>query len=168
MVRPRGKRPALPPAGGVMARTGVPAVVLARISGVLESIASPAAVVDGSGTIIAVNPAWSTVGHTATLNAEYARASDPAHPADAARIRAGVAAVLDGDESTFEHTYHRSARFGGKGIVHVTPIAGAGEPAALIIHSSPIDEVEVRGDGTESRLRAVFDGAGMAIAVIDL
>src|SRR5436190_5757290 len=170
MLRPGRGVPASspPPEDDGKGLTGGPAVILARIAAVLESISSPAAVVDSTGVVVAVNQAWSDLADAEPDEDDYTRACGAVHPTDVARIRAGVTAVLSGDELAFEHTYYRSERYGGAGTVHVTPIAGTAEAVALIVHTSPTDEQRGQSDGGEFRLRNVFDGAGMAIAVVDL
>src|SRR3954447_5419234 len=154
MVRPRRGVPALPPAEEGSGRSGGSAVVVTRIAALLASIESPAAVVGADASVIASNEAWS-------LHASVP--GEAAHPADAGRLRDGIRAVLAGEQPSFEHR-HRT------GAVHITPIQGLAAPAALVVHAIAPEAapLELPADGTESRLRAVFDGAGIAIAIVDL
>ncbi|MDQ1398010.1 MAG: hypothetical protein QOG64_3269, partial [Acidimicrobiaceae bacterium] len=191
MVRPVQDSTALPPPTVDGTEEGVGKqrrqdFALAGIAAVLDSLGDRAVVVDEHGTVIAANRAWSqeaeqkgddptaatraASGLRAAVGTAYATVCEAADPADVTCIGEGIRAVLTGEQPSFEHTY----RFPSDhrwGTIQVTPMVAPEMPRSVLVLHTDATRERATADAlraTESRLRAVFDSAGIAIFVIDL
>jgi PAS domain-containing protein len=111
----------------------------------LDALNAPIAILDETGTILAINKAWrdSAPGNAGTLDrltegANYLRACDSVQGdaiEDAAAFAEGIRAVLRGERERFEQGYPRHApteqlRFVGR----VTRLPGEGPARAVVAH----------------------------------
>jgi len=109
----------------------------------LDALPEPTCVVDGSGTLIAVNRAW--IDSCLARGGDLSRAGVGSNHLDVCgepgrQVATGLRAVLDGAQPSFVHAYPCHAPdASGWGSVHVHPLPGGG---ALVRHVDTTAQVQ--------------------------
>jgi PAS domain S-box-containing protein len=146
----------------------------------LDSLSAHIAIIDESGTIVAVNKAWrdfaranGVAGQNYAEGANYLRACDSAAGAyseEAAPFAEGIRSVLSGQREKFEHEYpcHSPSELRWF-IARVTPFAAGGPPRAVIAHENITERklTEERLYESERQFRALFENTLDAILITD-
>jgi PAS domain S-box-containing protein len=144
----------------------------------LDSLSAHIAIIDGTGTIVAVNKAWRAFaranGASAqkyAVGANYLRACDSAAGAyseEAAPFAEGIRSVLSGQREKFEleypcHSPSEQRWFIGR----VTPFAADGPPRAVVAHENISERklAEERLLESERQFRALFENTLDAILI---
>src|SRR5438105_15375372 len=126
------------------------ALVLDGLRTVLDSLDSPAVIVDAVGVIVAANRSWA--GEEAGV--AYLSTCDAANPADAMAIVEGIRAVIAGERTRFERRYVRAGS-GEETTAHVSLVAGlttGGDTdglGALVVHG----RAEPAADSDQGHMR---------------
>jgi PAS domain S-box-containing protein len=144
----------------------------------LDSLSAHIALLDESGTIVAVNKAWREFArangvpeHNYAEGANYLEACDSATSAssrEAVPFAEGIRAVLNGQRKRFEleypcHSPSEQRWFIGR----VTPFESGGSPQAVVAHENITERklVEERLHESERQFRAVFENTVDAILI---
>src|SRR5215203_4577720 len=144
----------------------------------LDSLSAHIAIIDETGTIVAVNKAWRDFaranGVTAQNYAEganYLRACDSAvgaHSEEAAPFAEGIRSVLRGQCEKFELEYPCHSPSERRWfIARVTPFEGGGSSEAVVVHENITERklAEERLHESERQFRALFENTLDAILI---
>jgi PAS domain S-box-containing protein len=144
----------------------------------LDSLSSHIAIIDESGTIVAVNKAWrdfaranGVAGQNYAEGASYLRVCDSAtgeYSGEAAPFAEGIRSVLSGRRETFELEYPCHSPSERRWfIARVTPFAAGGPRRAVIAHENITERklAEERLHESERQFRAVFENTLDAILI---
>src|ERR687893_2297990 len=136
----------------------------------LDSLSAHIAIIDQTGTIVAVNKAWrdfAEANGAAAQNyaegANYLRACDSAagpYSEEAAPFAEGIRSVLGGQRETFELEYPCHSRSERRWfIARVTPFEGGGSSGAVVAHENITKRklAEERLHESERQFRALFE-----------
>jgi PAS domain S-box-containing protein len=144
----------------------------------LDSLSAHIAIIDETGTIVAVNKAWrdfARANGATTQNyaegANYLLACDSAtgaHSEEAAPFAQGIRSVLSGQREKFELEYPcHSPNERRWYIGRVTQFAGGGPPRAVVAHENTTERklAEERLHESERQFRALFENTLDAILI---
>src|SRR5215204_5094062 len=144
----------------------------------LDSLSAHIAIIDETGTIVAVNKAWrdfARANGVAAQNyaegANYLRACDSAvgaYSEEAAPLAEGIRSVLSGEREKFELEYPCHSPSERRWYIgRVTHFAGGGPPRAVVAHEN-ITERKLAEEGlheSERHFRALFENTLDAILI---
>lgn len=145
---------------------------------IINALPAHIALVDSSGTIMAVNEAWRRFGDendradtNNLVGQNYIEAcenSDGSERQQASKLVAGIQAVLNGDTDHFHSEY--SCHFRGEQrwfACTVTPLAEEGSRGAVVMHVDISDRVlsQLRAGELHERLERLIDQASVGILV---
>ncbi|MDQ5826880.1 MAG: PAS domain S-box protein [Chloroflexota bacterium] len=146
----------------------------------LDSLSAHIAIIDESGTIVAVNKAWrdfarenGVAGQNYAEGANYLRACNSAtgeYSEEAAPFAEGIRSVLSGRRERFELEYPCHSPSERRWfIARVTPFAAGGPPRAVIAHENITERklAEEMLHESERQFRAVFENTLDAILIAD-
>src|SRR5919112_679645 len=144
----------------------------------LDSLSAHIAIIDETGTIVAVNKAWrdfARANGAAAQNyaegANYLRACDSAtgaHSEEAAPFAEGIRSVLSGQREKFELEYPCHSPSEGRWYIgRVTQFAADGPPRAVVAHENITERklAEERLHESERQFRALFENTLDAILI---
>jgi PAS domain S-box-containing protein len=144
----------------------------------LDSLSAHIAIVDETGTIVAVNKAWrgfARANEAAAQNyaegANYLRACDSAagpYSEEAAPFAEGIRSVLSGQREKFELEYPCHSPSERRWFIgRVTQFAAAGPPRAVVAHENITERklTEERLHESERQFRALFENTLDAILI---
>src|SRR5215217_1209580 len=136
----------------------------------LDSLSAHIAIIDETGTIVAVNKAWrdfaranGVAAQTYAEGANYLRACDSAvgaHSEEAAPFAEGIRSVLSGQRVKFELEYPCHSPSERRWfIARVTPFEGGGSSGAVVVHENITKRklAEERLHESERQFRALFE-----------
>ncbi len=146
----------------------------------LDSLSAHIAIIDESGTIVAVNKAWrdfaranGVAGQNYAEGANYLQVCDSAtgeYSQEAAPLAEGIRSVLSGRREKFELEYPCHSPSERRWFVaRVTPFAAGGPPRAVIAHENITERklAEERLHESERQFRALFENTLDAILIAD-
>jgi PAS domain S-box-containing protein len=144
----------------------------------LDSLSAHIAIIDETGTIVAVNKAWrdfARANGAAAQNyaegANYLRACDSAagaHSEEAAPFAEGIRSILSGERSKFELEYPCHSPSERRWYIgRVTQFEADGEPRAVVAHENITERTlaEERLHESERQFRALFENTLDAILI---
>jgi PAS domain S-box-containing protein len=144
----------------------------------LDSLSAHIAIIDETGTIVAVNKAWrdfaranGVAAQNYAVGASYLRACDSAagaHSEEAAPFAEGIRSVLSGQREIFELEYPCHSPSERRWYIGtVTQFAGGGPPRAVVAHENITDRklTEERLHESERQFRALFENTLDAILI---
>jgi PAS domain S-box-containing protein len=144
----------------------------------LDSLSAHIAIIDESGTIVAVNKAWrhfaqasGVAGHNYAEGVNYLRVCDSAageYSEEAAPFAEGIRSVLNGRHEKFELEYPCHSPSERRWfIARVTPFAGGGSSGAVVAHENITERklIEEALRESEWQFRALFENTLDAILV---
>src|SRR5215204_4144111 len=136
----------------------------------LDSLSAHIAIIDETGTIVAVNKAWrdfaranGVAAQTYAEGANYLRACDSAvgaYSEEAAPFAEGIRSVLSGQHEKFELEYPCHSPSERRWfIARVTPFEGGGSSEAVVVHENITERklAEERLHESERQFRALFE-----------
>jgi PAS domain S-box-containing protein len=146
--------------------------------GTLDSLSAHIAIIDESGTIVAVNKAWrhfaqanGVAGQNYAEGVNYLRVCDSAageYSEEAAPIAEGIRSILSGRREIFELEYPCHSPSERRWfIARVTPFAGGGSSGAVVAHET-ITERKLAEEAlreSEWQFRALFENTLDAILI---
>src|SRR5215218_8306431 len=144
----------------------------------LDSLSAHIALIDESGTIVAVNKAWRDFARANGIavqnyaeGANYLRACDSAvgaYSEEAAAFAQGIRSVLSGEREIFELEYPCHSPSERRWYIgRVTQFAGGSPPRAVVAHENITERklAEERLHESERQLRALFENTLDAILI---
>src|ERR671912_396424 len=144
----------------------------------LDSLSAHIAIIDETGTIVAVNEAWRDFARANGLAAQnyaeganYLRACDSAvgaHSDEAAPFAEGIRSVLNGERAKFELEYPCHSPSERRWYIgRVTRFAADGPPRAVVAHENITERnlAEERLHASERQFRALFENTLDAILI---
>ena len=151
---------------------------LALDPNILHVLPANIAVLDASGTILAVNEAWERfaaangfVGDSYGVGVNYLQVCDAAAPnPDATQVARGIRNILDGTIRAFSYEYESSSPFLRRWFrLIVSPMQGHRSYGAVVMHIniSDLKQAEAAMHQSEARLRAIVETAVDGIVVIN-
>jgi PAS domain S-box-containing protein len=144
----------------------------------LDSLSAHIAIIDETGTIVAVNEAWrdfaranGAAAQDYAEGANYLRACDSAvgaHSDEAAPFAEGIRSVLNGERAKFELEYPCHSPSERRWYIgRVTRFAADGPPRAVVAHENITERnlAEERLHASERQFRALFENTLDAILI---